>query len=524
MQTENLQCYHCGNVMLVDRDLLDQPVTCSKCLQTIESKYDAGHPAGEAKEFASPFGQASEEQESIFGSAEPQLDALFGDEEVLQVQMPSEPKAPSLVEVGQSETILPFSAGAANEIKRETAPLAESNSKAIASSSIEPVSPELQDRPLSASSGFHPADGAPMPSAQNEEERLLKFTGQQPPFADLADLTNPESTGLGSSGVALAPAFSVGSSPSPSSDALAGPDFAVIQHGNTSQHADMHNEDRPDSGTSLRNREFLASLPRRATPREMRSGLFLAVVVLPLISYSILATIAVIILYLRPAQPSLEYLPDLEGDLKGVKSQKKTSMSYERLSPDSDLPERLWVALGGTIRLGDVEVTPKKVELRPIQIRHAGADAETEAADKQSLVLHIEYKNVSDDLVFSPTDPYFDRRWKPSQPAKPYNFVDLDGKKLYGGALAWSAGHSLEKRDAVVGQTYRYLEPGQISSTIVCTDPEDEAGGLIEAQKGLIRWRVQLRRGPVRLDGRSISTTGVIGVKFSKEQITRPAS
>ena len=519
MRTENLQCYHCGNIMLIDRGLLEQPVTCLKCHQTIESNWDAGQIEDVHEDLSAAIRQASDERDSIFATTEPPLDALFGDEEAPQVQMPSAPKAPPFVDVAQSDSLLsiPLTSASADAVDGSPTTLSESPIEPPDEKPKETISPGIGDLLL-------------LPAWENRSpdalvaDQVKQSAGHSLSSGDIADVglsSFPQGAPAEESPL---PGFAEGLLSSASSDALAAPDFTIVQHGSGGEQVDLKTGERPDSGTSLRNREFLSSLPRRATPQGMRSGLFLAVVVIPLISYSILATIAIIILYLRPQQPSLEYLPDLDGDLKGTKSQKKASVSYERLSPDSPLPEKLWVSLGGTLRLGDVEVKPKKVELRPIQIRRAGAEGEIETEEKSSFVLHIECKNVSEDLVFSPSDPFFDRAWKSSQPLKPYNFLDVGSKRIYGGAIPWRPGRELEGRELVVGQTYRYLEPGQSLSTVVCTDPAEDSTGLLDNHKGLIRWRVQFRRGLVSVGGRNISTTGVVGVKFSKEEIDLPKS
>src|SRR5207244_3268071 len=73
----------------------------------------------------------------------------------------------------------------------------------------------------------------------------------------------------------------------------------------------------PDAGTAAE--PFTALASRQSRRPGMRGGLFIMLVLVPLISYSVLATIAVIILYLRPVPPHpLEMLPD-EGDRKGAK-------------------------------------------------------------------------------------------------------------------------------------------------------------------------------------------------------------
>jgi S-adenosylmethionine hydrolase len=273
------------------------------------------------------------------------------------------------------------------------------------------------------------------------------------------------------------------------------------------------------------NREFISSeFPHVSRPglvqRGMRESIFIVAVVIPLISYSILATIAVAILYLRPQSHPLEYLPDLEGDFKGSKRDKQTSIIYERPQPDAELPDKLRVALGHTIALGALEVTPLNVDLRRLKIRQPGVSSETTMQD--SLVLHLRFKNTSDDLTFSPTDPFFDRRWKDmSYGSKPYTFLQIGERRLYGGALAWNRGEPSENREKIDGQDYRLLHPGEESTTIVCSDPTDSVAELLQNYHGPLQWRIQVRRGLAQVGDRQIPATAVIGVSFTDEDIRK---
>jgi hypothetical protein len=249
-------------------------------------------------------------------------------------------------------------------------------------------------------------------------------------------------------------------------------------------------------------------------------GWFIALVVIPLISYSILATVLIVILYLRlqaPQRSPLEELPDLEGDFRGAARQKPVSQTYERIAPETPLPPHLRVGLGRSVQVGDVEVTPERIELRKIVYR--GPNAQPEPAAKESLVLNLRLRNVSRDVVFSPTDPFFDRRWKPrSDPrsARPYTFLEVGDHRLYGGPLPW---HRDGVRETVEGQTYTRLQPGEDLTTVVCTDPDDQVSDLLRAAPGPFLWRVQLRRGLVRVGRREIPATAVVGVEFARDEI-----
>jgi hypothetical protein len=264
---------------------------------------------------------------------------------------------------------------------------------------------------------------------------------------------------------------------------------------------------------------FASSIRRRRVDRGMWSGIFIALVLIPLISYSILATIALVILLSRP-QPRdpLEFLPDREGDLKGAKHQKQGAVIYDRVLPERELPNKLIIALGQTIQLGDVEVLPQKVELCRVTFRQGNFAPEPGSDD--SLVLHLLLRNLSQDVVFSPTDPFFDRSWKgPFSGKKPYTFLDIGNHRLWGGPLPWKPGQPPEERITIEGQQYKTLQPGEQLATFVCTDPDDHVGRLLANYQGTLLWRIQVRRGLVQVGEREYPATGVIGVRFHATDI-----
>jgi hypothetical protein len=261
-------------------------------------------------------------------------------------------------------------------------------------------------------------------------------------------------------------------------------------------------------------------LPARAVPEGMRSGVLIAVVIVPLISYAILATIAIVILYSREAPfDPLERLPDLEGDFKGAQHERQSGLSYERVSPESQLSPKFQVRLGQRLRIGDVEVRPENVELCQIVFRQPGF--EPERSEEKALALHLTLRNVSRDTVFSPTDPFFDRRWQAGGLAgKPYSFLEIGKERFFGGALEWHPGRPHESID---GQIYKVLHPGESLETLVCTNPVVDIERQLLAFRGSLLWRVQVRRGLVKVNEREVPATAVVGVLFTLADIKRGA-
>jgi hypothetical protein len=242
--------------------------------------------------------------------------------------------------------------------------------------------------------------------------------------------------------------------------------------------------------------------------------------IIPLISYSILATIAAAILYAekqRRIHP-LEAIPD-QGENKGATRSKNGAVKLP--DPAQDLPNRLKVALGDSIRIGDLEVTPEKVERRQIKYesRRHGSSPDPTRFDALALVLHL--KNISQDVVFKPMDPYFTRQWKPKNGGlMPYTYLAIGDYHFYGGPLSMQ-----DVRDhllSVAGQDFdQELRPGEEFTTFICTDPDDPLKKALDGynESDPLLWRVQVRRGLVRVHERDVSATAVIGVQFSRKSI-----
>jgi hypothetical protein len=255
----------------------------------------------------------------------------------------------------------------------------------------------------------------------------------------------------------------------------------------------------------------------------------LILLIIPLISYAILSTI--LIIYLLNRQPSeespLEKMLDQEGDFKGATRQKQESRQYRRVRPDLPLPAHLRVRLDyqepKSIQIGDLKVTPLKVELAKVLFRNGES---LEAGPEESLVLTLHLRNTSEDVVFSPTDPYFDRRWKEKNPHEPmpYTYLELGTRRFHGGPLPHPGpGKRKANPETLEGQhAGKPLKPGAEMTTFVCTDPEDHVKEALKDYHGSLLWRVHVRRGLVRVGERDVSTAAVIGVEFTDRDIRKP--
>jgi hypothetical protein len=281
--------------------------------------------------------------------------------------------------------------------------------------------------------------------------------------------------------------------------------------------------------------EDLASAFTPARPRVSR-GWHIALFIIPLISYSILATVAVGVLFFRlkkeESRPHpLELVPDIDGDHPTNRKKQDLRGDIRFPSRSMELSDKLKVSLGQTLRLGELEVTPEAVKRGPIEIKEEGR-TKTEKPAGKALKLYLRLKNVSKDLAFYPLDGYFTRQWRVSVPMtpgalrtrfEPYTQLVIAGHHFYGGPTSWNERGSSDPRESVIGTNYdRLLQPGEEMTTFICTDPEDrEIDQELGRHKGeKLLWRVQIRRGSVEVKGRRVPACAVFGVEFTDNEIT----
>jgi phage FluMu protein Com len=215
-----------------------------------------------------------------------------------------------------------------------------------------------------------------------------------------------------------------------------------------------------------------------------------------LVPYAILTTLFIVYLLMQLwNQPHpLDMLPD-PRDGKG------SPRKVERIKHDFPLIARQKVGLGGSLRIGDIEVYPKRVELNR----------------EGNLVLRLQVKNCSEDVAFAPIHDQFLHVQADRTGGKPYTFLQSENHKpLYGGFLQVKKG----ERDLDDGQ--QELAPGQDETILLTTMDSDRAAvKKLVAGTGRLVWRVQLRRGPVAHRGKLISATAVIGVQFLPRDIAK---
>jgi len=289
---------------------------------------------------------------------------------------------------------------------------------------------------------------------------------------------------------------------------------------------------------------YTTAAAKRSRERASQVNLFIPLVFIPLVLYAVLATAAVGYLYIQkkasqPVSP-FDRLPDVDGDNPGVKKgQPRTRLEYDRKFALQSLPKHLRVALGETIQIGDLEVTPVKVERTKVEVITEGAEEDPQPCPYESLKLQMKLKNVSEDCSFTPLDNYFDRKWRQGDNLPPpLTLLQADKEVFFGGPAGWEAldrRNRTKKREWLAGRKNvdpQGLLPGKSSEpeeTYTATNGDDEKVqqflfGLnkegkqtSKAYEGSLLWRVHLRRGLVMHKGKEVSATAVIGVEFSSK-------
>jgi hypothetical protein len=269
---------------------------------------------------------------------------------------------------------------------------------------------------------------------------------------------------------------------------------------------------------------------RRAPTAERRKAANLALAIV--IPWAVIATAAAIYYFLlytnrSASEHPMANIPDIFAQYEPA-TRRKLSRSVNGMPPvDAPLPDGLMVRLGQTLGVGDLEVTPERVEVGRVKVHTVMQDGETNVSDLgEALILHLRVRNASSGVWFHPTDPVFDRLYDHRQgSAKPYTQLIANGYHSYGGAIdVLGTNWQRVKRKFVEGQDYddRPLPPGEERRTVICTDPQDpKALESVRAQPtgAPVVWRVQLRRGLTTFRGEEVSTCAVVGVQFSPNDI-----
>jgi hypothetical protein len=466
METVNFQCGHCGNLMAVGTDNLGQQVRCPHCQQVVVAPPPAPAPA--------PATGPSAE-----GPTFP-LEVAHDHEDIFAPPAPTEdlfdaPRLPRLEMPPVEPAPAPPPANG---------PLTEPGRAAP-----EPPRPAVSPPAPGGDVTLPVMPGAPLPPGDEATLPLGSVTPgphwMEPTLADVPPLPQPAAGSV----------------------APAGDDLAV-------------------------------ALPRPARRPSGGGGWFIPLIFVPLLVYAVLVTITAVVFWRelkqRPPNP-FDAMPDVGGDTPGARKDGKngktrTTLSYDRELSTAPLPAHLVTALGKPLRVGDLEVTPTKVERRRVRVFVSGFDR-PEPCDGDSLVLHLRLRNLATGYAFTPLDNYFDRWWRPPGGLPPLTLLEAGKDRFYGGPAHWYPRDSRDagRREWVEGRKdfdTDGLAPGAEQESFVCTDGNDPQAlrvlfgeGGPGPYKGPLLWRVQVRRGLFDYRGRRVPAAAVVGVAFDSRDV-----
>jgi hypothetical protein len=244
-----------------------------------------------------------------------------------------------------------------------------------------------------------------------------------------------------------------------------------------------------DMASAMPADSFHAPRPRRVEKR----SLLVPILLIFLVPYSITIT-AFFAWHLYQAREAnfdpLERLPDPKPGKGGA----------VRIHPTrSALPAKLKTALHQPLRVGDLEVTPLRVE----------------KDDQGRLSLYLKLRDVSQDVAFNPVLPAEDYQFRrvSMEDTGPYTFLEAGDRRLYMRGMEFEQTPPRKQGILFDGM----LQPGEEMVAVFRTQADDK--GLLKGATGPLVWRVQLRRGLVAVGDGEVSATALVGVAFDARAI-----
>jgi hypothetical protein len=239
--------------------------------------------------------------------------------------------------------------------------------------------------------------------------------------------------------------------------------------------------------------DFTQFKPRRRFDRSV----FLVIALIFLVPYAVTITIFLAILLLRGQGESdpLQYIRDpMPAPAKG--GPRKVQAAH-----DSPLVAQRKTSLGHPVKAGDLEVTPTKVVL-------------TKEGDLRIL---LRAKNISANTVFEPMHDSYVHQGKSA--VLPYTFLETHSKdnRIYGFNLAYFK--TVNATDEPSGDAP--LGPRDQVTIVLMSEERYRplVAAIAKETNDEYTWRVQVRRGFVKVDNKEVSATTVIGVEFSSKDI-----
>lgn len=227
-----------------------------------------------------------------------------------------------------------------------------------------------------------------------------------------------------------------------------------------------------------------------------------------LVPYAITTT-AYIIYLLFFAAPSRPHPLDMLPDPVPSKQKGAPRPARDQTSHNFPLAPHQKTALGKPIQIGALQMTPEHLRLTP----------------EGNLQLSLRARNVSTDTAFEPIHDFF-VNYKPSREAdstdgKPYSFVEAPTKNvgnIYGGYLEYRK--KLQGKETTMPSGV--INPNEEEIVVITTmdNYHLHVRSIVQSKEPYV-WRVHVRRGLVRHNGKDVSATAVFGVEFTPQQIER---
>ncbi len=255
----------------------------------------------------------------------------------------------------------------------------------------------------------------------------------------------------------------------------------------------------PAPGTQPSSHQPAASSPEPAG--EMQNEAAAPRISWPLLlvsSYASALTLALgFILWTGQGLSRLDFSPSSEPvpGSTGASPSRGASLTGDVLLP---LPAPNVTDLGRPVRLGELEVTPRSIARRPVELLRLQGTAEGDRESSPSLVLTLELANRSTGSALTPLDPAIVRD---PVPAVDQSFIEVPGgRRIAMFRLA------IESEWSIRDQLFPALQPGETVETILVSEPV-----AMTDLKGTMTWHRKLRTAPYRTD--------VLGVRFSVGEV-----
>lgn len=197
---------------------------------------------------------------------------------------------------------------------------------------------------------------------------------------------------------------------------------------------------------------------------------------------------------------ALESLPDIRP---------LAPNEFRKVPDDVALPAGHVIRLGESRRFGDVVVTPKRIERRPLTFEHfQTGEPRAELTTQDVWLLQLEFRNAAEDYAFPPFDAGLMSHRSPRHGTDETTLANsflLTSDATGTSHHVLNFLHSPDSNFVLTGQNSgRVLHPGEALTTFVACQP-----GAVEppAAPGTEwTWRVQFRKGVHRASGNGVTT------------------